>query len=549
MRHGGQILIDQLAIQGCDTVFCVPGESYLAALDALHDSMQIRTITCRQEGGAAMMAEAYGKVRGKPGVCFVTRAPGATNASSGLHIAQQDSTPMILFIGQVGRDMVDREAFQEVDYRRMFGQLSKWVAQIDDIARIPEYVSRAYHIALSGRPGPVVLALPEDMLSATIDISDARPASAVEAKATDQDIEAALTILEQVSRPLVVAGGGGWTREASGRLAEFAVRLNLPICAAFRRQDCLDNRHPNYVGDAGIGINPKLANRIRESDLILCLGARLGEMTTSGYTLLDIPNPRQRFIHVYPAPDELGRVYRPELAINASPRSFLDRATQFETTAGKRWSEWTGGARADYLANIEPQETPGNLKLERIIVWLRDSLPQDAILTNGAGNYSAWVHRYYQYGPPRTQVAPTCGSMGYGLPAAIAAKHCEPGKTVVCFAGDGCFLMTGQELATAVQYQLPIIVLVVNNNMYGTIRMHQERHYPGRPIATALRNPNFAEYARSFGAFGEVVTRTDDFPTAFDRALKSGMPALLELRTDAEAISPRFSLRELSQSR
>lgn len=548
-RHGGQILIDQLRIQGCDTVFCVPGESFLAALDGLHGQSALRTIVCRQEGGAAMMAEAYGKMTGQPGVCFVTRGPGATNAASGVHVALQDSTPMILFIGQVGRDMVDREAFQEVDYRRMYGQLAKWVAQIDSTERIPEYISHAYHLATSGRPGPVVLALPEDMLSARATVADAKPALPVEAKAAPEDMAALEALLAGAQRPLMIVGGGGWSAEVRDGLAAFAERLDLPVSAAFRCQDYLDNRHPNYVGDAGIGISPALAQRIRDSDLLISLGARLGEMTSSGYSLIEIPNPKQSFVHVYPGPDELGRVYRPDLAINAASRSFVAALEGIAPPAEIPWSGWRAAARADYEANRQAQETPGEVKLEQIVAQLNDRLPSDAILTNGAGNYTAWLHRYYDYRSYRSQLAPTSGSMGYGLPAAIAGKLAAPDRPVVAFAGDGCFLMTGQELATAVQYELPIVIVVVNNGMYGTIRMHQERHYPDRISGTGLHNPDFALLAQAYGASGELVTRSEDFPAALERALTAGKPALIELRTSPEAISPRMTLTQLKAAK
>jgi acetolactate synthase-1/2/3 large subunit len=542
-RHGGKILVDQLRIQDCDTVFCVPGESFLAALDGLYGEERIRTIVCRQEGGAAMMAEAYGKMTGRPGVCFVTRGPGATNASAGVHIAFQDSTPMIFFVGQVDRNAIDREAFQEVDYRRMYGQLAKWVAQVDMTERIPEYVSHAFHTACAGRPGPVVLALPEDMLSASAAVADARPAVPVEAKLGAEDLEAFGALLERAERPIMIVGGPGWSRETGDRVAAFAERHGVPVAASFRCQDYVDNRHPAYAGHAGIGPASTLIGRIRESDLLIVLGARLGEMTTGGYTLVDIPNPRQPLVHVHPGAEELGRVYRPELAINASSRSF---AAGLESLApGRDRSAWLAAARADYEATTVPQETPGEVKLERVVAHLGRALPPDAIVTNGAGNSTAWVHRYHRYGPYRSQLAPTSGSMGYGLPAAIAAKLAAPHRRVVAFAGDGCFQMTGQELATAVQYDLAITVIVVNNGMYGTIRMHQERRYPGRVIGTELRNPDFAMLARAYGAHGQVVTRTEDFPAALDRAGRADGPALIELRTSPEAITPSARLSEL----
>ena len=547
-RHGGKILIDQLAIQGCDRVFCVPGESYLAALDGLHGHNDIQTIVCRQEGGAAMMAEAHGKMTGRPGIAFVTRGPGATNASAGVHIAYQDSTPMILFVGQVRSDNVDRECFQEIDYRRMFSEMTKWVAQIDHTDRIPEYVSHAYHLAMSGRPGPVVLALPEDMLSASAEVADAKPATRIEAKAGSDDLEALRQELAKAQRPFVVLGGGGWCRETKTQMQAFAESFDLPVGVSFRCQDYFDNDHPNYAGDVGIGINPKLMQRVKDSDLLIVVGARLGEMTSSGYSLIDIPNPAQIFVHVYPGPDELGRVYRPDLAINASSRSFAGGMAALPPGHDLVWQNWTRSARQDYEANSKPQETPGDVKLEAVIAHLRDNLPADAILTNGAGNYTAWLHRYYRYRDYRTQLAPTSGSMGYGLPAAVAGQLAAPGRTVICFAGDGCFLMTGQELATAVQYDLPLIVIVVNNSMYGTIRMHQERHYPGRVSGTELRNPDFALLARAYGAQGEKVTRTEDFPAALQRAIAAEGPALIELITSPEAVAPRLTMTQLKGS-
>ena len=540
-RHGGRILVDQLMLQGVERVFCVPGESFLAALDGLHDS-DIATIVCRQEGGAAMMAEAHGKLTGRPGVAFVTRGPGATNASAGVHVAFQDSTPMILFIGQVASHQRDREAFQEVDYRQMFGPLAKWVAQIDVTERIPEYLSHAFHVATAGRPGPVVLALPEDMLSATASVGDALPAITVQSPAGPADAEAIARHLSAARRPFVIVGGGGWTAEASDNLARFAEHFTLPVGASFRCQDYLDNRHASYVGDVGIGINPKLAARVRESDLLLVLGARLGEMTTSGYSLVGIPSPAQTLIHVYPDPNELGRVYRPAVALATSPAALLPHLAALDAPAAPVWADGTAAARADYEQWQQPEETPGDLKMEAVVRHLSQTLPEDAILTNGAGNYSAWLHRYYQYKRWRTQLAPTSGSMGYGLPAAVAAKLAYPDRVVVCFAGDGCLQMTMQEFGTAAQYGANVIVLVINNGMYGTIRMHQERHYPGRVSGTMLHNPDFAALARAYGGYGETVTRTADFPGAMDRALSAGAPAMLELRIDPEALSPRLRL-------
>lgn len=542
MHHGGRILVEQLRSEGCDTVFCVPGESFLAVLDGLYGAPDVRTVVCRQEGGAAMMAEAYGKMTGRPGVCFVTRGPGATNASIGVHIARQDSTPMILFVGQVGRAMKDREAFQEVDLAAMFAPLAKWSAEIGDARRIPEYVSRAWHTSVSGRPGPVVLALPEDMLAEEVEAPLLPPARPAHAHPGEDSMAAIAAALATAQRPILLVGGPGWSRDVQVAVTAFAERLDLPVVASFRCQDYVDNRHPCYAGHAGIGIDPRLAERIRQADLLFVLGARLGEMTTSGYSLVTPPEPSQLLIHVHPGPEELGRVYRPDIAVPAATAAFAPRLKDIAAPTAIPWSDWTRAARADYEAFLRPQETPGAVKLEQVVAALSRHLPQDAIVANGAGNYTAWVHRYFCYKGFRTCLAPTAGSMGYGLPAAIAAKLVAPARQVVCFAGDGCFLMNGQELATAVQYDLPLVVIVANNGMYGTIRMHQERHYPGRVLGTELRNPDFAAFARSFGAHGETVAATQDFMPAFERAASAGRPALIELKIDAEAITPRQTL-------
>ncbi len=548
-RHGGQILVDQLAIQGCDTVFCVPGESYLAALDGLFGHPSIRTIVSRHEGAAAMMAEAHGKLTGRPGVCFVTRAPGAANACAGLHVAHQDSTPMILFIGQVGREALDRETFQEVDYRRFLTPLTKWVAQIDRTERIPEYLSHAWHVAKAGRPGPVALALPEDMLSARVAVEDGRPAAEVSPRATAEDMRRIARMLSQARRPLIVVGGPGWSPRTAEQVAAFADRLALPVAAALRRQDYVDNRRACYVGDLGLGINPALAQRVRDCDLLLVLGSRLSGFTTGGYRLVEVPNPRQRLIHVHASSEEPGRLYRPDLAVNASIASLAARLVEVDGIDPTPWRGWSQDARTDYERWTQPAKTPGAVKLESVICHLREVTPEDAIITNGAGNYSAFVQRYYRYRTYPSQLAPTSGSMGYGLPGAIAAKLAHPQRPVVCFAGDGCFQMTGQELATAVQYGLAIIVIVANNSLYGSIRMHQQVHYPGRVIATELRNPDFAALARSYGAHAETVTRTQDFPAAFERATGAGRAALIELRTDPEAITPTKALSALGHRR
>ncbi|MEM1076189.1 MAG: thiamine pyrophosphate-binding protein [Pseudomonadota bacterium] len=537
--HGGALLTRCLEAQGVERVFCIPGESYLAALDGLHDS-GIDVVVARQEGGAALMAEATGKLTGRPGVAFVTRGPGATNASSGVHVAFQDSTPMVLFIGQVASDQRDREAFQEVDYRAMFGRLAKWVAEVDRADRIPEYVSHAFHIAQTGRPGPVVLALPEDMLSGAAEGEPVPVATLPSGKAAADDLTDILERLHAAARPFVLVGGGGWSAQAAKDLGRLAQAMGLPVGASFRCQDYLDNRHPNYVGDVGIGINPSLAQRIMHADVILCLGARLGEITTSGYTLLTPPVPQQSLIHVYPGPDEIGRVYRPDLAVVASPAETVKQLAAAATS--RDGGTWLSEARTAYEAWQVPQETPGALKMEQVVAHLNDVLRDDAILTNGAGNYSAWLHRYYRYRGWRTQLAPTSGSMGYGLPAAIAAKLGYPERDVVCLAGDGCFQMVSQEFATACEQDAAVIVLIADNGMYGTIRMHQQRHFPGRPSGTALLNPDFAELARACGGFGVTVNDTQDFADAFAAARDSRLPSVLHLKLDPAALSPKLRL-------
>jgi acetolactate synthase-1/2/3 large subunit len=537
-RHGGKVLADQLAVHGAELAFAVPGESYLALLDGLHDS-PIRLITCRHEAGAANMAEAYGKLTGRPGICLVTRGPGATQASVGVHTAFQDSTPLILLVGQVGSDTEEREAFQEIDFRRMFGPMAKWVAQIDRADRIPELVARAFATACAGRPGPVVLALPEDMLSAEVDVADARPFHVVRPSPSVGDVEELATLLAAAERPLAILGGAGWTPAASRALRSFLEGNALPAGAAFRRQDSLDHDSPSYVGDIGIGINPELAARVRDADVLLVVGPRLGEITTSGYTLLDVPDPKQTLVHVHPGAEELGRVYRPDLPILAAPETFA--AAVAELRVEPRWADWTAAARAEFEAWQQHEPMPGELDLTDCIAHLRARVP-DAIVCNGAGNHTVWMHRYWRFHAFPSQVAPTSGAMGYGVPAAVAAKAVHPERTVIAFSGDGDFLMHGSELATAVQYDLAILVIVVDNGMYGTIRMHQERAYPGRVIGTDLRNPDFAAYARAFGAHGELVARTDEFPDALERALAAGVPAVVSLRVDPEAITPSTTL-------
>jgi acetolactate synthase I/II/III large subunit len=541
LRSGGHILVDQLAIHGVKLAFGVPGESYLEALDGLYDH-DIRFITCRQEGGAAMMAEAYGKLTGRPGICFVTRGPGATNASAGVHVAFQDSTPMILLVGQVGRDMVEREAFQEIDYRRMFGQMAKWVAEIDDARRIPEFISRAFYTATSGRPGPVVLALPEDMLTDVVETMDAGPYARVAIQPGPADMATLAGLLAHAKRPLAIVGGGGWSEQARLHFEGFCSTHNLPVVASFRCQDYIDNRHPNYAGHAGVGINPKLAEFIRGSDLLLVVGARLGEMTTQGYTLVDIPRPKQTLVHVYPDPNELGRTYQPDLAIVASTDAFAAAAFSLVPDGAKVGSARVESGHSEVQTYARPTKSPGAVQMSDIVAWLRHHLPNDTIVTNGAGNYATWVHRFWAYQEFRTQLAPTSGSMGYGVPAAVAAKAVYPARTVIAFAGDGCFMMTGQEFMTAVQHELPIVVIVANNGMYGTIRMHQEREHPGRVSGTALQNPDFAALARACGGFGARVDTTDAFASAFEQAIASGKPSIIELVIDPEALSPGTTL-------
>ncbi|KGJ04487.1 acetolactate synthase-1/2/3 large subunit [Paracoccus halophilus] len=542
MRHGGQILVDALRANGVSRVFSVPGESFLAALDGLHASA-IRNVVCRHEGGAAMMAEADGKLTGRPGVAFVTRGPGATNASAGVHVARQDSTPMILFVGQIARAHRDRDAFQEVDYRAMFGPLAKWVAEIDQTERIPEYVARAFHLAVSGRPGPVVLALPEDMLSSRAEVADLPPAAAPLSAVAPGSVAAIARALAGAERPLVVPGGTLWSQRAADDLARFAEGWGLPVAVPFRRQGHMDNAHPNYVGDLGVGMNPALGQALERADCVLSLGSRLGDTLTRGYHLMDPVRPHARVIHVHPSPDELGHLWHPDPGLVADPREVI--AALADLPAPRRWDGWTRSLRAGYEDWQHPRPTPGDLRMEEVVRWLSDHLPEDAIITNGAGNYAAFIHRYYRFRRWGTQLAPTSGSMGYGLPAAIAAKLRHPGRVVVCLAGDGCLQMTLNELATAAQNEVAVIVLVANNGRYGTIRMHQERSYPGRVSGADLVNPDFAALARAYGGHGEVVTRQEDFGAAFGRAQAAGRLALLELKLHPEALSTAATLSQI----
>ncbi len=548
-RTGGQILVDALKIHGVDTAFGVPGESYLDVLDALHDS-DIRFIINRQEGGAAFMADAYGKMTGKPGICFVTRGPGATNASIGVHTAFQDSTPMILFIGQVGNDFVDREAFQEIDYRRMYGQMAKWVAQIDRADRVPEYIARAFQIATSGRPGPVVLALPEDMLTAVAAVADTRRYQPVQASPSAAQIAQVRALLAGAKQPLVLLGGGGWNAQACADLQTFAEANHLPVSCAFRFQDLLDNAHPNYVGDVGIGINPKLAARVREADVILAIGPRLGEMTTGGYALIAAPVPAQRLIHVHADAEELGSVYQAELMINSGMPQMTAMLAAMAPVDASAWQGTVAEAKAELAAwQRQPpifQDGTAPLDLWQVVQQIDQIAPHDTIITNGAGNYATWAHRFHSYGGMRTQLAPTSGAMGYSVPAGVAAKIIAPTRTVITFAGDGEYMMNGQELATAVQYRAGVVIIVFNNGMFGTIRMHQELHYPGRVSGTALHNPDFAALAVAYGGHGEVVEATADFAPALERALayanSERLPAVIELRYDGNLITPGATL-------
>jgi acetolactate synthase-1/2/3 large subunit len=541
-RTAAEVLVDQLRIHGVQHVFCVPGESYLAALDALHDSA-IAVTMCRQEGGAAMMAEAVGKVTGRPGVCFVTRGPGATNASPGIHVARQDSTPLVMFVGQVARDMREREAFQELDYRAVFGSMTKWATEIDDPARVPEIVSRAFHTAANGRPGPVVVSLPEDFLVERVTVDDAPPFAPIETSPGAAEMVKFGQLIAAARAPILLLGGSRWSQAACDAVARFAQKHQLPVATTFRRLHLFDALHESYAGDLGIGPNPKLVERIKSADLVVLVGGRMGELPSQSYELFDIPRPQMTFVHVHPGAEELGRVYSPHLAIHATPTAFAAALDALDLPAVRGDA---AGAHADYLAWTEvPTEQPGNVNLGAVMVWLRDNLPADAILCNGAGNYAAWIHRFFRFRRFAQHVAPTSGSMGYGVPAAVAMKRLYPERTVICIAGDGDFLMNGQEFATAVQYGLPIIVIIADNGLYGTIRMHQEREYPGRIIATDLNNPDFAAYAGAFGGFGVSVERTADFPAAFKAAQASGKPAIIRLAIDPEAITPVTTLSKI----
>ncbi len=551
-RSGAEVLINSLKINAVERIFCIPGESYLAALDALYDRDEIAVVVCRNEGGAAYMAEAEGKLSGRPGVCFVTRGPGATNASGGLHVAMQDSTPMILLIGQVARNNIEREAFQEIDYRRMFSQVAKWVAQIDDANRIPEYLNRAFSVATGGRPGPVVLALPADMLTDATTMPDMNPWQIVETSPSTDDVAKTIAMLAEARDPLIIVGGSGWSEQTRRQLQAFAESSQIPVANSFRCQDYFDNEHPAYIGDLGIGVNPALTRHIRECDCLLVIGARLGGLTTGDFSLIDIPCPRQRLIHVYPQAEELGHIYQPELAINAGAAPFVASLVAMAPPASDDNNDRRKileQAHQEYLDWNRPISAEGDLQLSEIIHQVRQQLPADAIVCNGAGNNTGWLHRFFRYREFRTQLAPTSGTMGYGLPAAVAAKLRYPERCVIAFTGDGDFMMNGQELATAMQYHANIIVIVIDNGIYATIRMHQEREYPGRVIGTDMVNPDFVALAMAHGAHGERVTRTDEFQSALVRCMKASSPALIEIRQDPDILTPSTTLQSLRSAK
>ena len=548
-RSGGRLLVDQLLIHGADMAFCVPGESFLDALDAMHDvGGRLKLITCRHEATACHMAEAHGKLTGRPGLCFVTRGPGASHAMIGVHTAFQDSTPLILFVGQIERATREREAFQEIDIKAMFGHTAKFAAEIDDAARIPEMISHAFHIACSGRPGPVVLGLPEDMLVERSEAGDAARYRVVRPAAAPRQMQMLHAILAGAKRPIAMLGGGGWTQKAVDDIRAFVEANNLPVCASFRSVDLLDNDHPNYIGETSAGgAPPPLPKRIREDcDVLLVVGARLGEFSTHGYTLVVPPRPRQRLVHVYADPDELGRVYQGELSIASGMEEFASAARALSAIERRPWDDWTRAARADYEQNQQPGPSPGTFDLGQAMKQFTAALPRDAVVTIDSGNFGGWVQRFHRARRFRGFIGPANGTMGYAIPAALAVKLAEPERPVVAWVGDGGFLMSAHELATAMQYRANIVVLLVTNDAYGTIRMHQARAYPGRYPATELSNPDFAAYARSFGAHGETVERTVDFLPALERALNAGKPAVVELKLDPEAVSSRVTLSELA---
>jgi len=545
LLSGGQLLVAALRAHHVDMAFSVAGESYLEVLDALFEVPEVHLVTCRQEGGAAFMAEAYGKLTGKPGVLLVTRGPGACNASIGIHTAFQDSTPMVVLVGQVARHQIDREAFQEVDFRKMFAPLAKWVTQIDMAERIPELINQAFQVATSGRPGPVVLALPEDMLRDRRAATISGPYRPVRAHPGTADLAELLRLLAAAERPMMLAGGSGWTDDACRDIADFAQANDLPVCCSFRRQDIVDNRLPCFVGDLGTGASPALVARFKEADLVLAVGTRIGEITSQSYSLLGVPDPGKVLVHVHAAAEELGRVFRPTLAMQSGMPEFAAAVRELPPIAKPRWARWRDTARAEYEAGLAPSPANGPLDLGEIMAWLRDRLPDDAIVTSDAGNFSGWPNRFLHYRRPGRQLGPTSGAMGYGVPAAVAAKLVHPRRLVVGFCGDGGFMMTGQELATSMLEGAGPIIVLFNNAMYGTIRMHQERRFPGRVIGTALKNPDFLALARAYGAFGASVTKTEDFAPAFEEAAAHKGAAIIELMMDPEMITTRTTLSEI----
>lgn len=536
-----QNLVDQLIANGVDHIFCVPGESFLSVLDACYER-KLEITVCRHEGGAAMMADAYGKATGRPGICLVTRGPGAANAYAGVHVAHHDSTPMILFVGQVERFVKERGAFQEVDYRAMFGGQTKWCAEIEDAGRVGEFVSRAFNTAMAGRPGPVVLALPKDMLDERAPRAVAPPVREVETSPGESEMAELARLIEKAARPIFIVGGSRWDKAAARVMQDFALRFDLPAATSYRRLPLFDALHPCYAGDLGLSANPKLVERARRADLVVLVGGRLGEIPSQGYRLFDIPAPRAAFVHVYPHAEEFGRVYAPSLAIHATPRAFASALSRLPAPAATPWSSETRAAHEEYLSFSSNFVASNDVDLARVMIWMRENLPADAIICNGAGNYASWIHRYYRFREFGTHVAPTSATMGYGVPAAVAMQRIYPERLVVSLNGDGDFLMNGQEFATAAQYGLPIVAVVCDNASYGTIRMHQERYYPGRVIATDLRNPDFAAYARAFGGFGALVERSDDFPAAFEAARASRRPAVIHVKMDPDRITPTASL-------
>ncbi len=543
MRNGGQLLVESLVALGATKGFGVPGESYLAVLDALHDTQgQLDFVLCRNEGGAAFMAAAWGKLTGRPGLCFVTRGPGATNASIGVHTAMQDSVPMILFVGQVGTDMKGREAFQENDYRAVFGAMAKWAVEIDDVDRIPEILARAWTTATTGREGPVVIALPEDMLTSLTDAAPLTgPAKVVEPAPSGAAVEEALALLGKAKRPLILIGGVNWTDEGRAALRGFAETSDIPVIAAFRYQDQFDNFSPVYAGEAGVGMPAHVKALIRDADVILAINTRFGEMTTDGYSLLSVPAPKQALIHVHASDREIGKVYQPTLGIQAGPNAFA--AALRPVKSG--WADWRVKGRAAWEAGFDAPAQPSPVDMVAVTAHLREVLPEDAVLTNGAGNFTVWPNKFYKFGPRARLLAPQSGAMGYGLPAAVAAKVADPSRVVVCFAGDGDFQMNCQELGTAMQAGAQPIVLIVNNGIYGTIRAHQERNYPGRVSGTTMENPDFAMLAQAYGYHAERVERTEDFAAAFGRALASKTGAVLDLNVSPEALTPRQTLSQM----